>query len=142
MPETVTGLPAGYRTTAAKVMRILAMTTGTLVVVQFVLAGYGAFSVFNKHKGYGPHETLGTVIGVFTLLVLVAALISRPGVRPTVLAAVLFVLAGPVQPLLADLGKNHGAWWGGVHALVGVAILALCGLTSRKIEVGAPPDTA
>ena len=143
MSETVTGLPAGYRTTSAKVMRILAMATGTLVVVQFALAGYGAFSAFNKHKGYGPHELLGTIIGIFALLVMIAALVSRPGTRHLVGAVVLFVLAGPVQPILAGLGKDHGAWWGAVHALCGVAILAMCGLTSQKVNAAPSlPTTA
>jgi len=141
MPETVTGLPAGYRTTSAKVMRILAMATGTLVVVQFALAGYGAFSAFNKHKGYGPHEILGTVIGIASVLVVIAALVSRPGPRPLVAATVLFILAGPIQPILAELGKDHGAWWGAVHALCGVAILGMCGVVSQKIAVTPPEAT-
>jgi hypothetical protein len=135
MPETVTGLPAGYRTTSAKIMRILAMATGTLAAVQFALAGYGAFSGLNKHDRWGGHETLGTVIGAFSLLVLAAAVVSRPGRRPLIGAAVLFVLAGPIQPILAGLGKDHGAWWGALHALAGVAILAICGLASQKIAV-------
>jgi len=144
MPETVTGLPAGYRTTSAKIMRILAMATGTLAVVQFALAGYGAFSGLNKQDKWDAHETLGTVIGIFSLLVVIAALISRPGPRPLVGATVLFVLAGPLQPILAELGKDHGTWWGAVHALGGVAILGMCGLVSRKIDIApaaTPPET-
>ena len=43
MSDSVKGLPAGYRTTFAQIMRILAMATGTLVAVQFALAGFGAF---------------------------------------------------------------------------------------------------
>ncbi len=140
MPETVIGLPAGYRTTFAKIMRILAMATGTLAVIQFALAGYGAFSAFNQHRGYGPHETLGTIIGGVTALVLIAALVARPGTRRMVQAAVLFVLAGPIQPILADLGKHHGAWWGGLHALVGVGIVAMCGMLSMKINLSKGTD--
>lgn len=141
MSETVMGLPAGYRTTFAKIMRILAMATGTLAVVQFALAGFGAFGSVNanKTKDWSPHETLGTVIGVFALLVMVAAIVSRPG-RPALIASiVMFVLAGPIQPILAEAGKDHGAWWGLLHALCGVAILATTGVVSRKINVR-PPD--
>jgi hypothetical protein len=133
MSDTVTTLPAGYRATSAKIMRILAMATGTLAVIQFALAGYGAFRALDHHKGWGLHETLGTIIGVAALLVMIAALVARPG-RPWLVASiVLFVLAGPVQPLLAQLGKDHGAWWGSLHALCGVAILGMCGLASRKL---------
>lgn len=140
MPETVIGLPAGYRTTGAKIMRVLAMATGTLAVIQFALAGYGAFSGLNHHDRYGAHETLGMVIGIATILVLIAALVARPGTRRTVQAAVLFVLAAPIQPLLADLGKHHGAWWGALHALVGVGIVAMCGMLSAKINLNKGTD--
>ena len=132
----VSGLPAGYRMTFAKIMRILAMVTGTLTVIQFALAGYGAFRAIGRHRGgFDAHEMLGTVIGIFTLLVLIAAVVARPGRRPLVAAILLFLLAAPIQPMLADLGKHHGAWWGAVHAFVGVAILGLCGATSRKINL-------
>ena len=79
MSDSVKGLPAGYRTTFAQIMRILAMATGTLVAVQFALAGFGAFGSFHKERDWGAHETLGTIIGVFTILVLIAAIVARPG---------------------------------------------------------------
>ncbi|HEY7176594.1 MAG TPA: hypothetical protein VH442_16905, partial [Micromonosporaceae bacterium] len=69
-------VPAGYRTTFAQIMRILAMVTGTLAVAQFALAGFGAFGSFHKARDWGAHETMGTVIGVFTLLVLIAAIVA------------------------------------------------------------------
>ena len=92
MSDSVKGLPAGYRTTFAQIMRILAMATGTLVAVQFALAGFGAFGSFHKERDWGAHETLGTIIGVFTILVLIAAIVARPGRRPLIAAIVLFVL--------------------------------------------------
>lgn len=134
MSEIAATTPSGYRVTFTKIMRILAMATGTLVAVQFALAGYGAFSALNKHRGYGPHETLGTIIGIFTLLVLIAAIVARPGTQHLVAAVILFVLAAPIQPLLANLGKHQGSWWGAVHALAGVAILGMCGMVSRKVD--------
>jgi hypothetical protein len=85
------------------------------------------------------------VIGGFTLLVLIAAIVARPGRRPLTGAIVLFVLAGPIQPLLANAGKDHGVWWGALHALGGIAILGMCGLVSRKIDAtqpGAMPPNA
>ena len=141
MSETVMGLPAGYRTTFAKIMRILAMATGTLIVVQFALAGFGAFGSVhaNKTKDWSAHETLGTVIGIFTLLVMLSAIVSRPTRQALIASIVMFVLAGPIQPLLAGLGKDHGAWWGAVHALSGLAIFATTGVVSRKIDAR-PPD--
>jgi uncharacterized protein DUF6220 len=117
--------------TFTKITRILAMTTGTLVVVQFALAGYGAFSAFSNHKGFGPHEVLGSIIGGFTVLVLIAAAIGHPSKRVVYTAITLFVLSAPVQPILAGIGKNH-AWVGAIHALVGVIILGACFALSMK----------
>ena len=133
MTETVVGLPSGYRTTSAKIMRILAMATGTLAVVQFALAGFGAFGSFSHHRNWGPHETLGTIIGVFALLTMIAAIVARPGRLPLIASITLLVVAGPLQPILAEAGKDH-AWVGALHALGGVAVLAMCGLVSRKID--------
>ena len=134
MTETVVGLPAGYRTTFAKVMRMLAMVTGTLAVVQFALAGFGAFGSFSHHRNWGPHETLGTSSAILALLTMIAAIVARPGRLPLIAAITLLVVAGPVQPILADAGKDH-AWVGALHALGGIAILAMCGIASRKIEL-------
>ena len=106
MSDSVKGLPAGYRTTFAQIMRILAMATGTLVAVQFALAGFGAFGSFHKERDWSAHETLGTIIGVFTILVLIAAIVARPGRRPLTAAIVLFVLAAPIQPILANAGAT------------------------------------
>jgi hypothetical protein len=127
----VTAPSGGYRITFGKITRILAMATGTLVVVQFVLAGYGAFGSFSHEHNYGAHELVGNIIGGFTLLTLIAALVARPGMDRVWTAVVLFVLAGPIQPLLADAGKDH-AWVGAIHALCGLLILGACFALSRK----------
>src|SRR6185312_299182 len=127
----VAPLPGGYRTTFGKITRILAMVTGTLVVIQFTLAGYGAFGSFSHQRNYGPHELLGNIIGGFTLLTLIAVLIARPGARRIWVSVALLVLSGPVQPLLADAAKHH-AWVGLFHAFAGILILALCFDLSRK----------
>jgi uncharacterized protein DUF6220 len=137
MTDTVVGLPPGYRTTSAKIMRILAMATGTLAVVQFALAGFGAFGSLSHHRDWGPHETLGSIIGGFALLTFIAAIVARPGRLPLIAAITLIVVAGPLQPILAEAGKDH-AWVGALHALGGVVILAMCGLASRKIDASQP----
>ena len=139
MSDSVKGPPAGYRTTFAKIMRILAMVTGTLVAVQFALAGFGAFGSFHNERDWDAHETLGTIIGVFTLVVLITALVARPGTRALVGSIVLFVLAAPIQPILAAAGKNDSVGWGALHAFTGVVILAMCGLVSRKIDLTQRP---
>jgi Family of unknown function (DUF6220) len=130
---------SSLRSTVAQVTRYLAMAGGTLCVVQFALAGFGAFGNLKHHKDWGPHELVGTIIGIVSVLVVIAALIARVNARTQIRAFVLFLLAGPIQPLLAAAGKNQ-AWVGGLHALVGLGILAMFGLLSMK--VAGPTPTA
>lgn len=112
------------RAAADATHRVLATALLPVIAVQFALAGLGAF---RGSAGYGPHELLGTIIGAASLVLLVAALVARAGRTPLLLSAALFVLAGPVQPLLAMLGWQSGAWFGALHAFSGIAIFALTG---------------
>jgi uncharacterized protein DUF6220 len=134
--STTTVPRAGYRATTTQVMRYLAMAGGTLAMVQFALAGFGAFrSLDGDQKGFGAHQAVGYIVALLSLLALVAALIARPNQRTIILAIVLFVVAGPIQPMLPDLAKDHGAWIGALHGLLGIAILGLFGQLSRKVAV-------
>ena len=103
--------------------RYLAMATAALWVVQFALAGYGAFG-----GSFGPHRAVGSLIGLVTLVLLIVVAVA--GVRGRLLwvALGLFVLAGPLQPIFAALGKNDGAAFGGLHALGGLGVGALAGM--------------
>jgi hypothetical protein len=127
----------GYRATFATITRILAMAAGTLAVAQFALAGFGAFDAFQKQHGFKPHEVVGNIIGGITLLILIAALVARVNRRTVLAAVVLFLLAAPIQPLLADWGKHH-AWVGAIHALVGLLILGACFSLSMKTPTPKP----
>ncbi len=57
-------------------------------------------------------------------MILILALIARPGTRAVVLAVLLFVLAVLVQSVLASLADNT-LLFGGLHALDGLAILGI-----------------
>ncbi|WP_203920209.1 DUF6220 domain-containing protein [Rugosimonospora africana] len=134
MSTTTTPSLDGYRATTTQVMRYLAMAGGTLALAQFALAGFGAFNSVNGHRhGYTAHETVGTIVELVGLLVLIAALVARPNRRTIILAVVLFLLAGPIQPSLAELAKNDQSWLGALHGLVGLAILGLFFQLSRKV---------
>jgi hypothetical protein len=128
---------AGYRNTLATITRYLAMAGGTLTVVQFALAGLGAFGAVQGHNGkFGAHQVVGNVIGVVSLLVLVAALVARPSARVIGQAIVLFVLSA-FQSFLGGLADHHSAWWGALHALIGLGILGLFAQLSRRTEPAA-----
>jgi hypothetical protein len=89
--------------------------------VQIFLAGFGAF-----HGGFAAHRGLGFGMAGLALIIVVLALVARVGTRDVVLAVVLLLLAGGAQSLLAGLGDD-GAFWGGLHALDGLAILGIAG---------------
>jgi hypothetical protein len=119
------GADAGYRW-----LLLLFLVAG---VVQIFLAGLG---VFHLHA-YGlddpagdsaldPHRTLGFAMGGIAILILVLALVARPGARQVVLAAVLVLQTAFLQSLLAGLGDDSPVW-GGLHALDGVLAIGVAG---------------
>jgi hypothetical protein len=109
----------------------LVATTLVLLAAQFALAGFGAFTMVKtpSDNAYRAHLVLGLVIGLMTWLILAAALASRSAradprtCRP---AAVLALLAIPVEPLLGDAGSQVPLV-GALHALNGLVICALAG---------------
>ena len=99
-----------------------------LGAVQIFLAGLGAFRIDNLgvsgDTAFAPHRAVGFAMAGVALLILVLALIARPGARAVIASVVLFLLVVLVQSLLASLA-DHTVWFGGLHALDGLAILAI-----------------
>lgn len=99
-----------------------------LGAVQIFLAGLGAFRLDNTgvsgDTAFAPHRAVGFAMGGVALVILILALIARPGTRAAVLAAVMFVLAFLAQSVLASLADNT-VLFGGLHALDGLAILGI-----------------
>lgn len=118
------------RTAALAVFRVLALVTLAAIVVQFVFAGLGAFGA-----SFDPHRALGYAIAGMSLLLLVAMVIARPSRQVTLLAVLLPVLA-IVQMILAGLGDETDAWFGGLHALNALAVM---GLTARLASMARRP---
>jgi hypothetical protein len=96
--------------------------------VQIFLAGLGAFRIDNLgvsgDTAFAPHRAVGFAMAGVALIILILALIARPGARAVIGSAVLFLLAVLVQSLLASLADNT-VWFGGLHALDGLAILTI-----------------
>ncbi len=108
--------------------------------VQIFLAGLG---VFHHHSvGLGPHETLGFAMGGIAVLILVLALVARPGGRAIAGAAVLVVQTDFLQSLLAGLGNDDDPVWGGLHALDGLLAIALAGYLYGAALAGRRGDRA
>jgi hypothetical protein len=115
--------------------RVLAIVTTLVILVQFFLAGLGTFHDFQtgKTNGFSAHEKVGYIIAILGIVMVVVGALARLGGRAIGMAAILFVLAGPVQALLAGAGKNHSDVWGALHAFVGALIL---GLVFSMLRVG------
>ena len=118
----------GLRRAAQAGYRWLLLAFLVLGAVQIFLAGLGAFRIDNLgvsgDTAFAPHRALGFAMGGVALLILVLALIARPGVRAVIASVVLFLLVVLVQSLLASLADNT-VWFGGLHALDGLAILGI-----------------
>ena len=65
-------------------------------------------------------------MGGIAVVILIAALLARPGVLPTSLAGVLVLQTSLVQSLLASLADNT-AVYGGLHALDGLLAVGIAG---------------
>jgi hypothetical protein len=99
-------------------------------VAQIFLAGLGVFSVVDhgvsSDTAFAPHMALGFAISGLALIILVLALIARPGGRAISGSVVLVVLTSLMQSLLAGLADSQ-AVFGALHALDGLLILGVAG---------------
>jgi Family of unknown function (DUF6220) len=94
-----------------------------LGAVQIFFAGLGMFSS-GGDPGFEPHRLFSTVIAAASFVVFVLAVVARAGARHIAGTAVVLVLSGFAQHLLAFLGSDN-AWLGGLHALTGLAIVGV-----------------
>jgi hypothetical protein len=88
------------------------------LVLQFYLAGAALFGAMT----FQPHRTLGNLLAVAILLLLVLALIARPGRSLVGLTALLAGLT-VVQVLLPSL-RTGLPWVAALHAVVAVGMAA------------------
>jgi len=95
-------------------------------VVQIFLAGPGTFRLLHGagDSAFDPHRMLGFAMAGIAVIILVLALIARPGARAIAGAVLLVLLTSFVQSLLAGLADNH-VIFGALHAADGLLILAI-----------------
>jgi hypothetical protein len=97
---------------------------------QIFLAGLGVFSVDDHgvagDTAFAPHRTLGFTMAGLALIILVLAVIARPGARAMTGSVVLVLLTSLMQSLLAGLADSQ-AVFGALHALDGLLILGVAG---------------
>lgn len=124
-----------------KVFAGLATLLMLAVVAQFFFAASGAFDTASNEESFSMHRTLGYVIVlVAVVLVLFAALARMPGrlIGLTGLVAGLTVLQPVIRALADAIGETGsdtstaGALVFGLHALNGLAIMAVVGTVVRQ----------
>ncbi len=106
-----------------------------LVVVQFFLAGLGAFTTIHNKKysdgNFGPHAILGSLMVVLALVILIVAAVGRWSPRAARLSGALFGLM-IVQLVLGLIGSGTAPWVGGLHAVNALLITAVAYLLVRE----------
>ena len=77
-------------------------------------------------SAFAPHRALGFTMAGIALLILVLAVIARPGARAIIGSAVLVLLTSLMQSLLAGLADSLPVY-GALRALDGLLILGIAG---------------
>ncbi|MFU8872740.1 DUF6220 domain-containing protein [Micromonospora sp. SL4-19] len=118
------------------------------VVAQFYLAASGAFSTAPNDEAFRPHRTLGYVIFLLpVVMVIVAALARMPGrlVGMAGLVAGLVVVQVVIAALAkalndtGDTSTTAGQLVFGLHAVNGLAIMAVAGNVARRARALSRP---
>jgi len=120
------GKSGGARHTALLALRYGAMVFCAAVIVQFYLAGVGIFAATGPVKdaaSLDPHRQLGYILAALALLVLIAAIVARPGRQVLGAAIALFVLTG-IEGGLASAGPS-APYLGALHPVIAAAILGI-----------------
>jgi hypothetical protein len=125
--------------TLRKVHGGLAHLFAALIVVQFFLAGLGAFETVHNKKfndsNFDPHGALGTLLVLVALLLLVLALVGRWSPTITRLSAALFGLM-VLQFILGVSGAGTSAILGGLHAVNALLIVGVSYLLVKDARGG------
>jgi hypothetical protein len=114
-----------------------------LLVVQFFLAGLGAFDTVHNKKfndnNFGPHGILGTLLVLVALIIMILALAGRWSPTATKFSAVLFGLM-VLQLILGVSGAGSAPVLGGLHAVNALVIVAVTYLLVK--DARHPIDTS
>ncbi|MCW3840364.1 DUF6220 domain-containing protein [Micromonospora yasonensis] len=131
-----------------KVFAGLAGLLMLVVVAQFYFAASGAFSTAPNDESFRPHRALGYVIFLLPVLMAIVAAVARmPGrlIGMTGLVAGLAVVQVVIAVLAkafndtGDTSTTTGQLIFGLHAVNGLAILAVAGNVARQARALSRP---
>lgn len=116
---------------------VLAAVLVLMIVAQFFLAASGAFDTAPNDESFQPHRALGYGIVLAGLVLTVVAALARvPGrlIGLTALVAGLGVLQGLIRAVAAAF-DDAGPVIFGLHAVNGLAIMAVAGMVARQARL-------
>jgi Family of unknown function (DUF6220) len=120
----------------------LAHLFALLIVVQFFLAGLGAFTTIHNKKfkdsNFDAHAALGSLMVLIALVIVIIALVGRWSPRATKLSAALFGLM-ILQFFLGIIGSGTAPLVGGLHAANALLVTGTAFLLVRDARHGPEP---
>jgi hypothetical protein len=120
-----------------KAFTALATLLLLVVIAEFYFAASGAFGAASGNDSFRPHHALGYVIFLLPLVMAIVAALARMPGRLIGLTALVAGLTG-VQVLIAKVamaigdGSTAGQLVFGLHAVNGLALLAVVGMVFRQ----------
>ena len=104
--------------------RYVARLIAAAVVAQFFLAGAGAFGA----TSFAPHKALGWLLLILAAVEMLLALLGRTLIRHSG----ALVLVTVVQVAVGVLGADTSAWFGALHTVNAIAVIAAAGTLARR----------
>lgn len=120
------------------------------VVVQFFLAGSGAFDTAPTDEAFRPHRALGYMVVLLAVVTTIAAAVARVSGRLIGMSGLLAGLA-VAQPLIAVVAKAFGDTGDtstagqlvfGLHAVNGLVMMGVAGRILREARGLANPSAS
>ncbi|QPZ39042.1 hypothetical protein [Paramicrobacterium chengjingii] len=122
---------AGWRTVIDRFYQWIALLGLVLALLQVAFAALGFWGAEEKPgdqawgmAAFEPHAINGMVLYVIAVVLFILGLLSRANWKVWAVPLVLFILLYGAQGLLVGLGFGVSKWFGFVHALNGVVIIA------------------
>ncbi|HEU4849370.1 MAG TPA: hypothetical protein VFS93_03075 [Terrimesophilobacter sp.] len=130
-PSTASKPVAGWRVVCDVIFKWLALLGLVLGLLQVAFAALGFWGAEEKPgdqawgmAAFEPHAINGMILYGLAVVLLILGVLSRANWKVWVLPIVLFLLLYFVQGLLVGLGFGVSKWYGFLHAVDGVLIIA------------------
>lgn len=130
-PSTTRKPVAGWRVICDVIFKWVALLGLVLSLLQVAFAALGFWGAEEKPgdqawgmEAFAPHAINGMILYAIAVVLFVLGLLAMSGWKAWVVPLVLFALLYFVQGMLVGLGFGVSKWFGFLHAIDGVLIIA------------------